>query len=317
MKFQKDFLEKRRVSLEAYLHSLLLLPDVCRSRTFRSFLSQSHIAPTPSVSSDPAILTPADYRRDIMSRLYNSIADGVEDVLGTIPLLDQLSQQNPPPSIPFPPLPQIQHQYNPPSIIPGETIDAAEAEAELSAFENRESTPFVKPICDIFLEVFQLNRGSNWLRGRAVVVVLQQLLGGTIERKVREQVRGLADEEGIIRYLDMLKAALWPEETVATGQQQQQAGRSAKEKAKARNEAKIILATLVPDLAGSVVGRENARAAGRRLFAGLNNGRLKCVPPFFYLDKVGWTDVCAGGFSSSIVYTILDELVGIVFDERL
>jgi len=222
-----------------------------------------------------------------MSRLYNSITDGVEDVLGTIPLLDQLSQQNPPPSIPFPPLPQIQHQYNPPSIIPGETIDAAEAEAELSAFENRESTPFVKPICDIFLEVFQLNRGSNWLRGRAVVVVLQQLLGGTIERKVREQVRGLADEEGVIRYLDMLKATLWPEEAVTAEQQRQQAGRSAKEKARARNEARIILATLVPDLAGSVVGRENARAAGRRLFAGLNNGRLKCVPPFFSLDKVG------------------------------
>ncbi|CUS08324.1 unnamed protein product [Tuber aestivum] len=281
MKFQKDFLEKRRVSLETYLRSLLLLPDVCRSRTFRSFLSQNYIAPTPCASpSDPSILTPADYRRDIMSRLYNSIADGVEDVLGTIPLLDQLSQQDPPPSIPFPPLPQLQHQSNPPSIIPGETIDAAEAEAELSAFENRESTPFVKPICDIFLEVFQLNRGSNWLRGRAVVVVLQQLLGGTIERKVREQVRGLVDEEGVIRYLDMLKATLWPEEAIAMGHQQQQAGRSAKERVRTRNEAKIILATLVPDLAGSVVGRENARAAGRRLFAGLNNGRLKFVPPF-------------------------------------
>ncbi|PWW76002.1 hypothetical protein C7212DRAFT_357860 [Tuber magnatum] len=251
MKFQKDFLEKRRVSLESYLRSLLLLPDVCRSRTFH-------------------------YRRDIMSRLYNSIADGADD-----------------------------HQLNPPSIIPGETIDAAEAEAELSAFENRESTPFVKPICDIFLEVFQLNRGSNWLRGRAVVVVLQQLLGGTIERKVREQVRGLVDEEGVIRYLDMLKATLWPEEAVAMGHQQQRAGRSAKERVRARNEAKIILATLVPDLAGSVVGRENARAAGRRLFAGLNNGRLKFVPPFSPL------------MSSSIVYTILDELVGIVFDERL
>ncbi|RPA95317.1 hypothetical protein L873DRAFT_1812992 [Choiromyces venosus 120613-1] len=303
MKFQKDFLEKRRVSLETYLRSLLLLPDVCRSRTFRSFLSQNHIAPIPSASSsDPGILTPADYRRDIMSRLYNSIADGVEDVLGTIPLLDQLSQQNPPPSIPFPQL-QQQHQSNPPSIISDETIDAAEAEAELSAFENRESTPFVKPICDIFLEVFELNQGSNWLRGRAVVVVLQQLLGGTIERKVREQVRGLVDEEGMIRYLAMLKATLWPEEqpeavAAVAGQQQgqgQQAGRSPKEKGRTGNEAKIILATLVPDLAGSVVGRENARAAGRRLFAGLNNGRL----------------------NSSIAYTILDELVGIVFDERL
>ncbi len=50
---------------------------------------------------------------------------------------------------------------------------AAEAEAELSAFENKELEPFIKPICDIFLEVFELNRGNNWLRGRAVVVVLR------------------------------------------------------------------------------------------------------------------------------------------------
>jgi hypothetical protein len=34
----------------------------------------------------------------------------------------------------------------------------------------------------LFLEAFELNRGNNWLRGRAVVVVLHQLLGGTIER---------------------------------------------------------------------------------------------------------------------------------------
>ena len=34
---------------------------------------------------------------------------------------------------------------------------------------------------------------------------------------------------------------------------------------------------------------------------------------------IRWVELtCAGGgFSSSIVYTILDELVGIVFDERL
>lgn len=64
--------------------------------------------------------------------------------------------------------------------------DVAEAEAELSAFEDKEAEPFVKSICDLFLETFELNKGSgsNWLRGRAVVVVLHQLLGGTIEKYV-------------------------------------------------------------------------------------------------------------------------------------
>lgn len=36
-----------------------------------------------------------------------------------------------------------------------------------------------------------------------------------------------------------------------------------------------MLATLVPDLAGNVVGRVNAQAASRRLFATFNNSRLK------------------------------------------
>ena len=51
--------------------------------------------------------------------------------------------------------------------------------------------------------------------------------------------------------------------------------RTASEKAKTRREASLMLATLVPDLAGSVVGRLNAQAASRRMFATLNNQRLK------------------------------------------
>ncbi|CRK43717.1 hypothetical protein BN1723_019268, partial [Verticillium longisporum] len=151
MKFQSEFLRKRRAALEVYLRELLQLPEDLVDR---------------------------EYQRDMITRLYDSVTDGMEDILGNIPVLDQLSVagQNL--------IAAATSQLNTmPLSVAENGISAAEAEAELNAFENKELEPFIKPICDIFLEVFELNRGNNWLRGRAVVVVLQQLLGGTIERK--------------------------------------------------------------------------------------------------------------------------------------
>jgi sorting nexin-25 len=259
MKLQSDFLHKRRLALEKYLRELLLLPDVCRSRDLRAFLSQSAIAP----GNEPD--GPLD-KKDMMTRFYNSVTDGMEDILGNIPVLDQLSVagQNL--------LSAATNQLTPlPSAISEDPLTAAEAEAELNAFENRELEPFVKPICDIFLEIFELNRGNNWLRGRAVVVVLHQLLGGTIERKVRENVKGLVHDDAIVRYISILRDSMWP-----GGQLKRDSKpRSVADKAKSRKEASLMLATLIPDLAGSVVGRVNAKAASRRIFATLNNPRLK------------------------------------------
>jgi sorting nexin-25 len=54
-----------------------------------------------------------------------------------------------------------------------------------------------------------------------------------------------------------------------------------------------MLAALIPDLAASVVGRANAQAAARRVFATVNNQRL----------------------NMHLVYTILDEIVQVLFRE--
>lgn len=43
-------------------------------------------------------------------------------------------------------------------------------------------TYFTAPICDLFIEVFELKDRSQWLRRQAILIVLQQVLGGTIER---------------------------------------------------------------------------------------------------------------------------------------
>ncbi|KAI0849771.1 PXA domain-containing protein [Daldinia vernicosa] len=277
LKLQSDFLRKRRDALERYLSELLLLPDVCRSRDLRAFLSQSVITQGEDIIN-------REDKKDMMTRLYDSVADGMEDILGNIPVLDQLSTagQN-----------LIAAATSQMSTIPlnvnEDAITAAEAEAELNAFENKELEPFIKPICDVFLEVFGLNRGNNWLRGRAVVVVLHQMLGGTIERKVRDNFKVLVQEDAILKYIDLLRNSMWPGGQLNRNKQP----RTSSEKARTRREASLMLATLVPDLAGNVVGRLNAQAASRRMFATLNNSRL----------------------NSHLVFTIMDELIDVLFNE--
>ncbi|KAL4946211.1 hypothetical protein BDV06DRAFT_152172 [Aspergillus oleicola] len=279
MKLQKEFLQKRRLALEAYLQQLLLLPEVCRSRDLRAFLSQRAIIPrneTPGVGET----------KDLVTRIYNSVADGMDDFLGNFGVLDQLSiaGQNL-----ISAATNQQQQPTTPSSVPAtdaglateDAVTTAEAEAELNAFEDRELEPFIKPICDLFLETFELNKGNNWLRGRAVVVVLHQLLGGTIERKVREGARSLFQDEHLIRYLTLARDTLWP-----GGKFRETKVRTASERLKSRTEASLVLATLVPDLAGNVVGRANAQAAARRIFATLNNQRLNAHLIFTLLDEV-------------------------------
>lgn len=259
MNFQSEFLRKRRLALEQYLQGLLLLPEVCRSRELRAFLSQSAVAHGPE-------LVDREGKRDMITRFYDSVADGVEDILGNIPVLDQLSLAGQ--NLIAAATNQLNTAANEPG---GEGNIPTEAEAELNAFEDKELEPFIKPICDIFLEVFELNRGNNWLRGRAVVVVLQQLLGGTIERKVRENIKALVQEDAILRYINLLKDHLWSRGQLIRNKPT----RTSTEKKRSRKEASLMLATLVPDLAGGVVGRLNAQAASRRIFATLNNPRLK------------------------------------------
>ena len=195
----------------------------------------------------------------------------MEEFLGNIPVLDQLSVagQN------LISAATSQLAYNGLQSPTGTDLGSepnndAEAEAELLAFENKELEPFVKPICDIFLETFELNRENNWLRGRAVVVVLHQLLGGTIERKVREAADAFLNENNISKYVDMLKDVMWP-----GGQFKKGVERTAADRVKSRKEASLVISTLMPEVAGSVVGRGNAQAASRRLFSTFNNQRLK------------------------------------------
>ena len=44
------------------------------------------------------------------------------------------------------------------------------------------TSAFTAPICDFILSVFELDEKNNWLRRQAILIILQQVLGDTIER---------------------------------------------------------------------------------------------------------------------------------------
>lgn len=59
----------------------------------------------------------------------------------------------------------------------------AELPGDLKPLEGESSTSsFTAPICDLILAVFELDKKNNWLRRQAIVIILQQVLGGTVER---------------------------------------------------------------------------------------------------------------------------------------
>ncbi|KXT02562.1 hypothetical protein AC578_10649 [Pseudocercospora eumusae] len=279
---QKDFLQKRRATLERYLRSLLLVPAICRSRELRAFLSQSAIASNGTNGSQVDA-------KDFVTRIYNSVSDGMEEFLGNIPVLDQLSVAGQ--NLISAATSQISGASPVDSLDPAtqDPNTAAEAEAELAAYETKEVEPFVKPIADLFLETFELSKGNSWLRGRTVVVVLHQLLGGTIERKVKDAANSALEDAKLASYVEMLKTIMWPD-----GKMRPPAvPRTAADKARTRKEAGILLGALVPDLAGSVVGKTNARAASRKIVSMLNNPRL----------------------NTHLVFTLIDEIIHLVLPE--
>lgn len=125
-----------------------------------------------------------------------------------------------------------------------------------------------------------------------MVVVLHQLLGGTIERKIRDLFSTYTSATSVSGYIDKLADTMWPGGRMKVADPNAQP-RNQKDKDKSRREAKTVLETLVPELASSVVGRQNAVIAARRLEGMLNNERL----------------------DTHLVYTIVDEIVGVLFPD--
>lgn len=244
LKFQhKSFLDTRKVALHNYLRELLKMPDVCRSKAFRLFLSSE----TFSLDS-------------LVSRSDNASVINIADDASS---LNEAEVE------------EIDMRQS--------IISDMDAEAELDS-----ARPFIQPICDLFIQLFGFDRGNNWLRGRAVVVVVQQILGGTIEKRIREAVSGLANEDTLTNLLNKVIGSIWPDGAM----KQATPPRTDGEKLKCKHDAQVIVNALIRDASIKIVGGSSSRYASAHVFEMFQNEIL----------------------NAHLMYTLLDVLVEEVFD---
>ncbi|EMD32662.1 RGS domain protein [Gelatoporia subvermispora B] len=295
-----SFVDSRRMGLEKYLQSLITIPAVCESDELRTFLSRDSpfIAAVPDA---PPLKTPtagpAFPGKGLVRTVYKSVTDSIDDMFFGPSMLDVIIQRLTTQAAEFAGI--VGSGIHDEDLVAQALRASGKTTSEETLLQlsgdlkpldgETSSSSFSSPICDLILAVFELNKKNNWLRRQAIVIILQQVFGGTIERKLRETLKAYLDEPHVLSYMNIFKDGLWP-----GGQLKPPSPpRTAEEKLHTRDEANRKLSALMPDLAANMIGRSNARRGARRIFAVLQNRRL----------------------NQHILYTILDEVFSALFSD--
>ncbi|KAK0208716.1 PhoX domain-containing protein [Desarmillaria ectypa] len=290
------FMDARRTGLEKYLQNVVAISIVCESDELKSFLSRD--SPFVASQTQPSTSKPQAFSGTALVRnVYRSVAESIDDMFFGPSMLDVMIQRLTRQAAEFVGI--VGSGVNDEELV-AQALDAAgkssseatlsRLSADLKPLDGESSTStFTAPICDLILAIFELNKQNNWLRRQAIVIILQQVLGGTIERKIRETFKSLVGESRLLSYINTFRDGLWP------GGKLKPPGvpRTSEERLRTRDEANRKLSALFPDLAANIMGRSNARRGARRIFAVLQNRRL----------------------NQHIAYTVVDEIVAALFPE--
>lgn len=180
------FTEQRKQGLDKYLQALVKIPSVCQSTELRAFLSQQNInLPKPDTDTPKSSLAlfPG---QSLVRSFFRTVTTGIDDALGAGPssMMDTVIRQ----------LSLQAEQFTGLGLVGGlgeeDLVRGGKAEEGVAANGSGAGqtgieeglTYFTAPICDLFVTLFELKEKNNWLRKQAIVIILQQVLGGTIER---------------------------------------------------------------------------------------------------------------------------------------
>nr|CAA47014.1 MDM1-protein [Saccharomyces cerevisiae] len=257
--------EERKQKLEKYLRELLSISEICEDNIFRRFL----IDPTPFKLNK-------EYMHD--------------DILEE-PLHEPIGSSN--------------STSNSSSVV---DLQSSEDGGELNFYEDErhfftdsgypfysQNKSFVKQICDLFISLFALNKANaGWLRGRAIITVLQQLLGSTIEKYIKVSIQKLRSEDQVFEAIVTFKNMLWGDNGLFERKRNEtaEATRSEGEKLRTEQLALTSLQRLFADSCGRVVGLRDSHEAARRVHAMLQNPYLNASLLLEALDAILLDIIC-------------------------
>lgn len=253
LKFQqKNITESRRHQLEAYLKALIEIPEVCSDMAFRSFLSSEnfHLGKHQRFDEPRKLSALFGYRWYLSSSSNRNTTSG-------------------------------QYSTTPPTTDGSEFYkNRREMEVELRQFDEKPTSKplFIKPICDLVITVFNL----HWLKGRALVVILQQFFGTAVENKVYDVIRSNLNESNISSWLTTLRELLFPNGKFKL----EPAVRSKQQQLQTRQEAKQLFDTFMTETCSKIVGSENTANAATTIFLMLQVSQLNKDLLFHCFDVI-------------------------------
>ncbi|AQZ14317.1 MDM1 (YML104C) [Zygosaccharomyces parabailii] len=240
--------EERRTRLERYLRELLAIPVICQDNIFRLFLTDSkNFNPNGNLTQEHPSSSGDVYNADFCHRSESATDFQVR---------------------------QFDANYE---------DELRFYEDDRNFYHNSETSlqvgnrSFVKPICDVFISIFSLDKSnSGWLRGKTIITVLQQLLGSTIEKYVKNSIRGLRTEDQILKIIRSTRDLLWGPSGSLTKKSHANIvhERTKGEKARTQADAKVLLQSLFAETFGKVVGLRSSHEAALKVHGMAQNQYL-------------------------------------------
>ena len=168
---------------------------VCESEELRAFLSRD--SPFMAAAHQETVVSkpPTAFSGSSLVRnVYRSVAESIDDMFFGPSMLDVMIQRLTRQAAEFTGI--VGSGVNDEDLV-AQALNASgkvaseatmmKLSGDLKPLEGETSTStFSAPICDLILAVFELNKKNNWLRRQAIVIILQQVLRGTIERCVSD-----------------------------------------------------------------------------------------------------------------------------------
>ncbi|QPG76946.1 hypothetical protein FOA43_004340 [Brettanomyces nanus] len=299
MKFQQSALiEQRKCKLERYLQKLLSFDQVCANSVFRDFLSSDVF--TLDFANEQTTSNKTIESVNSITSLYNRLWSQLMYFQGETSSGEMGSESGEHlQSASFAQSSGSLRKFSSTLEMKRElsSLDEAEnseslvndfIEDEEKAEDGEEETkplnfPFVKPLCDLTVTLFQLDKSNIWLRGRALVIILQRLLGSTIEKVVRTTVDDrLKTESTIFSILSGLQNVLWPDGEFRKHSKE----RTLTEKSRTKQKARYMLVTFIVDSCSRVFGRQGSKRAADLCFDSFQNELLNKHLTLTLLDEI-------------------------------
>lgn len=162
------------------------MPTSSSSSSLHSLTSPSIQNLQKSIAAAGAMSNDEKQNKGFMRHIYKTVAAGIDDILIGPSMLDLITQRLGE---------QVMEFSHDPSGSPPASSSSSRSNTKLAdsttlssatdlpdALKAEGITRFTEPLCDLFIEMFELKDKTNWLRRQAVVIILQQILEGTIER---------------------------------------------------------------------------------------------------------------------------------------